>query len=200
MTFTYGASGDLETQIRNGAPYDVFISAAGANVDRLVEEGLLDAETRVVIAEGRLYLVQTDEVSPPIVHLADLAREDVRRIALANPDHAPYGAAARQALQAAGVWSSIEAKVVFAETVQQAWEFVVSGNADAGLVSESLLVGSELRAFEVDRGLYDPPLYVAAIASASPHRHQAEAFLALLVGDAAQRLFAARGLLPPTSP
>jgi molybdate transport system substrate-binding protein len=198
VVYTLGASGDLEAQLANGAPYDIFVSAAAANVDRLIDAGVLDPATRTVLAEGRLFLVQSDGASAAVANLAELARSDIRRIAMANPDHAPYGAAARQALQSAGVWDSIQGKVVYAETVQQAWEFVASGNADVGLVAESIVEEGSTRGWEVPLDLYSPPQYVGAVRLTTQRHEAALALLDLFTSEEGRAILDEFGLREPS--
>jgi len=139
IVVTYGSSGQLAAQIEAGAPFHLFLSANAQYVERLVERGLVEPGDAEPYAVGRLAIV-TRSGLPPVRTLAELAsRADVARVAIANPEHAPYGAAAVEALAAAGVLEALQGRLVYGENVRQALEYVERGEADAGLVAASLL-------------------------------------------------------------
>lgn len=146
VSTTYGSSGTFLSQILNGAPFDLYLSADLAYPQELVAQGLADEEDLFPYAVGRLVLWAGDggRVDPGD-GLAALAAPDVRRVAIANPEHAPYGVAAVEALRSAGVLDEVEPKLVLGENVAQAAEFVQSGNADAGVVALSLVQSDPLR-------------------------------------------------------
>jgi molybdate transport system substrate-binding protein len=139
---SFGPSGALAQQIAHGAPFDVFLSADRRFIAQLVDRKFIAAapSSRVVYAIGHLVLY-----SPKIrmTELAGLRRPEVQRFAIANPELAPYGRAARQALERAGLWNEVQSKVVIAENIRQALQMVESGNVDAALTSRSLLSGSQ---------------------------------------------------------
>lgn len=139
---TYGSSGQFLQQIVNGAPFDAYLSADRAYPDQLLDKGL--ASDPFTYAVGRLVLWVPDG-SPldPTRGLGILA--DAKRIAIANPEHAPYGRAAVAAMTAAGVYAQVEDRLVLGENVSQAAEFVMSGNADAGIVALSLVLSDPMR-------------------------------------------------------
>lgn len=146
VTTTYGSSGTFLSQIRNGAPFDLYLSADLAYPQELVDQGLAAEEDLFPYAVGRLVLWAGDAGRlDPEGGLAALAAPDVRRVAIANPEHAPYGVAAVEALRSAGVLDEVEPKLVLGENVAQAAEFVQSGNADAGIVALSLVRSDPLR-------------------------------------------------------
>ncbi len=201
VTLVFGASGQLAQQITNGAPYDVFISANRGWVERLVQGGHVLPETVTPFAAGRLVLLLATpaglEGAPPLADAAVLARlrgPAFRYIALANPDHAPFGVAARQALQQAGLWEPLGAKLVYGENVRQAQQFVESGNADAGLVALSLLGQPRGAWREVDPRLYAPVENTYAIVRAGPHLAAAAAFTRMLATPQAARILKSGGL------
>ena len=132
--FTFTASGSLAQQIRNGAPYDVYLSANESFVKRLEQSGHILSDTVKVYAFGRIALWSKGER----VHaLSDLLASHVRHVAIANPAHAPYGAAAQAALRNQGLWEKVEPKVVYGENVEQTFQYAESGNADAAIVGWS---------------------------------------------------------------
>lgn len=139
VTFSFGSSGQLREQIINGAPFDVFASANVAFVDAVIEAGRGRPETKADYAVGRLALWTPPGVELPteIGHLTDPV---YRRIAVANPDHAPYGLAAVQALEAAGIDAAVEGRLVYGQNISDALRIARSGNADVGIVALSLVV------------------------------------------------------------
>ena len=146
VTTTYGSSGTFLAQIENGAPFDLFLSADLGYPRRLVEDGLASEADLFPYAVGRLVLWAGDGAAiDPADGLIALATPEVRNVAIANPEHAPYGAAAVAALRDAGVYESVRPKLVFGENVAQAAEFVQSGNADVGIVALSLVLSDPLR-------------------------------------------------------
>jgi molybdate transport system substrate-binding protein len=142
----YGSSGTFLQQIVNGAPFDLYLSADVQYPRQLVDQGLADRADLFRYAMGRL-VVWVPEGSPvdPAPGLSALVDERVRRVAVANPEHAPYGRAAVAALRSAGVDDVVTPKLVLGENVAQAAEFVQSGNADAGVVALSLVLSDPLR-------------------------------------------------------
>ncbi len=141
LKLTYGSSGTFLQQISNGAPFDVFLSADLEYPAELVDQQLASGEDVFEYAAGRL-VVWTPEGSAvdPADGLRALARRDVRRVAIANPEHAPYGRAAVAAMKHAGVYDEVRRKLVLGESVAQAADFVHSGGADAGVVAMSLVL------------------------------------------------------------
>ena len=192
-----GSSGKLAQQIANGAPYDVFVSADEGYVDALIKQRHVDAASKRVYAFGRLALVVHHGVGVSITNVASLASPKVRRIAIANPEIAPYGRAARQALTRAGIWPLIEARIVMGESVRQALQFVQSGNADAGLVAYSIARVPGVDVYPVREDLYDAIVQAAGIVSRSHHRAQAQAFLDFLTGPEARAILRRYGYLFP---
>ena len=195
ITLVPGSTGTLTQQIRNGAPADLFFAANDASIDDLARDALIRPESRTVYARGRLVLVRLK--SAPIGSLKDLARADVRRIAIANPAHAPYGLAAQQALQSAGLLPSIKSKLVFGENVQQAVQFVQSGSAEAGLVARSLAGSSDLEWTFVDQKLYSPLNQTAVVLARSQQQELAAAFLNLVRSPRGHSVLQSFGFLIP---
>jgi len=138
----YGSSGKFQTQIRQGAPFDLYFSADIAYPRALKADGFAAFEVQPY-AVGRIVLwsLVRDARKMTLVDLADPA---IRKIAIANPKHAPYGKRAEEALRAAGVWEKVETKLVYGENVAQAAQFVQTGNAQAGIIALSLALSPEL--------------------------------------------------------
>jgi molybdate transport system substrate-binding protein len=195
-TISIGSTGQLAQQIRNGAPFDLFLAADATHIDQLIEDGFILPESRTRIAFGRLVVIGTLEQSLELDSMDDLATHAAGRIAIANPDHAPYGLAAIQALENSGMVSLVENRIIYAETVRQAAQMVESGNADIGIVAASVVTDRVLAYFTVPQTLFNPIEHVAGILSNSPHRLAAMDFLAFMLSPIAQRILGTSGFEP----
>ena len=156
--FSFGSTGLLEKQIEQGAPFDVFAAANVSYADQAVKAGACDGATRKSYGRGRLVVWTSKEAAtaPPLT-LADLADARFRKVAIANPEHAPYGRAAEQALAHLGLWDGIKSKLVFGENVQETLQFAVTGNADAAVVALSLaIVTKDGVSLPIDESLHAP--------------------------------------------
>jgi molybdate transport system substrate-binding protein len=181
-TISFGSTGTLSQQIENGAPADVFFAADESYLTGLEQKALVLAGTRQLYAIGRIVLIERAGL-PPVTSLADLSRADVRRIAIANPDHAPYGRAARDALMRVGLWSSLQPRLVLGENISQTFQFVATGNADAGVVALSLAIGTPgTRYTTIDAALHDPIAQAAAVLARTRQPTAARDFLAFVNG------------------
>jgi len=138
----FGSSGKFNTQIQQGAPYDMYFSADIAYPRALKEEGFAASEVRPY-AVGRIVLWSPARDAGKMT-LADLVDPSIRKIAIANPKHAPYGKRAEEALRSAGVWDKVEARLIYGENISQAAQFVQTGNAQAGIIALSLALSPEL--------------------------------------------------------
>ncbi len=138
----YGSSGNFSTQIQQGAPYDLYFSADIAYPRALKAEGLAASEVQAY-GVGRIVLWSQSRDAGKMT-LADLADPSIRKIAIANPMHAPYGKRAEEALKTAGLWEEVQAKLVYGENIAQAAQYVQSGNAQVGIIALSLALGPEL--------------------------------------------------------
>lgn len=143
---TYGSSGSFYAQLENGAPYDLFLSADAEYPRRLAARGLGDGEP-FLYALGRiaLWVPASSKLDIEGLGLRTLVDPSVRKIAIANPRHAPYGRAAEAAMKARGVWEGVKGKLVLGENVAQAAQFVQSGVADAGVFALSLALAPRMR-------------------------------------------------------
>jgi molybdate transport system substrate-binding protein len=139
---TYGSSGRFHTQISQGAPYDMFFSADIAYPRELAKSGLAASEVRSY-GLGRIVL-WSSSMNAARMTLASLNDPMIKRIAIANPKHAPYGKRAEEALRAAALWDKLQPKLVFGENISQTAQYVQSGNAQIGIIALSLALGPEL--------------------------------------------------------
>lgn len=138
----YGSSGNFNTQIQQGAPFDLFFSADIGFSRELVKNGLAASEVKPY-ALGRIVLWSAS-LDATKMTLASLTDPSITRIAIANPKHAPYGKRAEEALHASGLWETIEPKLVYGENIVQTTQFVQTGNAQIGIIALSLAGNPEL--------------------------------------------------------
>lgn len=202
VRISYGATGSILRQIREGAPFEVFLAADEASVQSLVVDGLTQGPG-TVYAQGRLALVVPKGGHIALdVQLAGLRsaleNDTVTRFAIANPEHAPYGARAVEALRHAGLWAAIEPHVVMGENVAQAAQFAASGNADGGMIALSLALSPAVAA-RVDHVVvpanWHQPL-VQSMVLLPLAGEEARAFYAFLQGAEARGIFADYGYDP----
>jgi molybdate transport system substrate-binding protein len=191
IRFVNAASSVLSQQIQNGAPYDVFLSANAQFVDRLASNGKLRADTVRTYATGRVAILWSDHKPHPI---SDLTKNWVRFVALANPRLAPYGAAAQEALDRAGLWRRLKGKIVYGENVRQALQLFDSGNADVVLTALSLV--QDRKPELIPATWHAPIVQKAGVVSASRRQAEAQAFLQFLTSPAGQAIFAKFGFGP----
>ncbi|MEK6211276.1 MAG: molybdate ABC transporter substrate-binding protein [Pseudomonadota bacterium] len=140
VVVSVGSSGTFFAQIRNGAPFDLFLSADMEFPRRLIEEGVADRSSLAPYAIGRIVLWSTRADLDLRRGIDVLTDKTISRIAIANPEHAPYGRAAKAAMEKAGIWNTVQPKVVFGGNISQARQFVQSGNADVGIIALSLVM------------------------------------------------------------
>ena len=197
VTLVPGSTGTLAQQIQNGAPADLFFAANESYVDDLSKQGLILPDTRILYAQGRIVLAIAKTSGTVVTSLKDLLSPDIRRVAIANPAHAPYGLAAEQALEAAGIWNSLKPKLVYGENVRQALQFVQSGAAEAGIVARSVADVPDIRWTLLDASLHSPLNQAAAVLKRTPHPDLARAFLRFVNGPEARPIMKRFGFLLP---
>jgi molybdate transport system substrate-binding protein len=192
VSLVLSSSGNLAQQIKEGAPYDIFASADLAYLNQLEEESVLDAVDRTIYAKGQVVMWVKDGEAPKA--LGDLTDPRYEHISIANPEYAPYGTAARDALQKAEVWDAIKGRVVRGSNVRQAMQFVESGNAEVGLIALSLALhgGGSYTAIDTDQ--HKPLEQGIAVVTASKKKAHARAFIKFLTSDKGAALLKPYGL------
>ena len=192
-----GSSGNLSTQIVNGAPADVFIAADGVFLDPLEGAGLVVEGSRHIVGVGRVALVWREGVPAP-TGVEVLGEAGGSPVSIANPELAPYGAAAREILRATGLQAAVGPRLVMGENVSQALQFVESGNADYGLVALSLVRGTRPREHLVLPDVPHPPLaQVGVVIRSGPRRAEGEAFMDFLLSPEGKAVLERYGFETP---
>lgn len=203
---TYQASAMLTTQIMNGAPFDLFLSADLSYPKRLIDAGLADAagspdsSTPITYAKGTLVLWARKDSSLPPPSLDLLRNPGLKRLAIANPDRAPYGRAAVATLTSLKLYDALKPRLATAENIAQAAQFVDSGNAEAGLISLTSALTPRMVStgsyFIIPRDLYPPIEQGAVIISSTTQRPAVHKFLDFLLSPPIQTQLAKTGLTP----
>ncbi|MEM7663478.1 MAG: molybdate ABC transporter substrate-binding protein [Pseudomonadota bacterium] len=193
-----GSTAKLYSQIRFGAPFDVFLSADHLHPQQLADENLAIRNSAATYAIGRLTLWSR---SVEIANISELADTSIRRIAIATPLGAPYGVAAQEMLAYNGLDATVSDKLVVGESIGQAFAFVHSGNADIGIVSLSLVLqlneGERGYRWDVPDGSYSPIEQQAILLLKGANNEAAETFLAYLISPEARDIIESYGYTTP---
>ena len=200
LRFNFGSTGQLAQQIARGAPVDVFAAANRQFVDDLDREGLVFPETKALYGVGRITLWQREEASLDINRLEDLLKPEVRRVAIANPNHAPYGTAAKEALEAAGIWEEIQPKLIFGENISQTQQYAMTGNVDVAIAALSISVEKPGRWELISDTLHHPLEQMLAVPKNAPYPQEAKEFAAFINGEQGRPLMEKYGFVVPDSP
>lgn len=200
VVYSFGSTGVLAKQIENGAPVDLFAAANVEFIDQLAGKGLLISDTRTLYARGRITLWMRADNALRIERLEDLARPEIQRVGIANPEHAPYGVAAREALQSAGVWEKVQPKCVFGENIRQTLQFAESGNVDVSIVALSLSLQSKGRWILIPEELHKPLDQAMAVLKRTRREEQARRFIEFVNGAEGRPIMRKYGFVLPGEP
>lgn len=199
VTFNFGSSGLLAQQIEQGAPVDVYASANQLYVDELLAGGHVLPDTVTLYGIGRITLWTRADSALEITTLDDLLDPAVARIAIANPEHAPYGVAAREALQSAGLWDALQPRLILGENIATTFQYAETGNVDVALVALSLSIaaGEEGRWTLIPAELHAPIQQALAVVSHSPQAAAARAFAVYVNSEAGREIMRRYGFVLP---
>ena len=197
VVFVFGSTGMLTKQIENGAPVDLFAAANVSYIDQLDQKGLIIPDSKAIYARGRITLWTPNDSTLRLQSISDLARPEVTRIAIANPDHAPYGLAARQALESAGIWERVKPKLVYGDNIRQTLQYAETGNVEVAIVALSLSMQSHGRWTLIPEELHQPLDQGLAIMKSSQHQQAARSFAEFLRGPQAQAVLKKYGFTLP---
>jgi len=199
---TYGSSGNFFSQIQNGAPFDAFFSADIEYPRKLAAAGRAEADTLYEYAIGRIVIWAPADTKVDVARDGWKALLDARvqKIAIANPEHAPYGRAAVAAIQKAGVYEQVKAKLVYGENISQAAQFVQSGSAQAGIVALALAVSPAMKdgqSWAIPAEMHPPITQAAIVLAGARNKSGAAAFLKFVGSAAGREVLTRFGFQPP---
>ena len=199
VVYSFGSTADLTKQIENGGPFDLFASADVEHVDGLDQKGLIVPGTRAIYARGRLVVWTPPQGRVRVSRIEDVTSADVKSVAIAKPDLAPYGRATVETLKALNIWSQIEPKVVYGTNVSNTKQFATSGNADVAFLPLALVKKDEGQYIEVDERLHQPIDQALAIIKASGKQDIARRFVTFVLGDEGQAILQRYGYSNPAA-
>lgn len=178
--FNFGSTGQLAQQIERGASLDLFVAADRQHIDALDQKGLMRSETKALYGRGRLVIWTKQDSSFTVKTLQDLTRSNIKRIAIANPERAPYGMAAKQALESLGIWQTVQPKLVTSETIQQAQQYAKTGNVDVALTALALSIQKPGKWQLVPENLHQPIDQMMAVPKSAKYSEQGKQFAAFI--------------------
>jgi len=199
VILVFGSTGMLTRQLENGAPMDLFAAANVSYIDQLEQKGLIISDSKAIYARGRITLWTSSESTLRLEKISDLARPEVQRIAIANPDHAPYGLAARQALETAGVWNTMQHKLVYGDNIRQTLQYAETGNVEVAIVALSLSIPSNGRWSLIPEELHKPLDQGLAIMKDTKSEDAARAFAAFVGGPQGRAILQKYGFTFPAA-
>lgn len=197
VVYSFGSTADLTKQIENGGPFDVFAAADVEHVDALNEEGLILPDSQAVYARGQLVLWVPPQTGAGINRIEDVASSDVKVIAVAKPDLAPYGRASVETLKALNLWSQIEAKVVYGSNVLTTKQYAMSGNADVAFIPLALVRKGEGQYLLVEERLHQRIDQALGIVKASMKQDTARRFTDFVLSADGQAILQQYGYAGP---
>jgi molybdate transport system substrate-binding protein len=200
VDFNFGSTGQLTQQIVAGAPVDVFAAANVTYIEQLAGEDLIIPDTQVVYGQGRIVLWTAPVTDLSVTSLEQLIDPEIERIAIANPDHAPYGVAAREALESAGIWDEVQDRLVFGENVTDTLRLAQTGNVDVAIVALSLALDSDGEWTLVDGDLHAPIDQALAVIAGTPREAEARAFADFVMSDEGREIMRRYGFVLPGEP
>lgn len=195
--FNFGSTTKLAQQIEQGAAVDLFAAANKKAIEDLDQKGLIISETKRVYAIGAIGTWQRQDSPIEIKSLRDLVNPSIKRIAIANPATAPYGIAAREALQSAGVWEQLQPKIILGENITQAQQYVETGNVDVAIVALANTINKSGKWTAIDSKIHQPLEQMLAIPKNTPHPKEAKQFADLIVSQQGRALIQKYGYLLP---
>lgn len=197
VIFTFGSTGNFSQQIINGAPVDVFIAADVEHIEELRTKGLVLEDTQQVYALGRLVLAVNRQHIGLVAEVKDLMRPQVKLVAIANPELAPYGQAAKEVLINLGLWEALQPKLVYGENVSQALQHIQSGNAEAGFIPLSIANVPEIEYQLIDDALHQPLRQAVAVIRGTQQEASARQFIAFVNGPKGRSILKRYGFSVP---
>lgn len=190
LIYNFGGSGSLQQQIAQGAPVDLFISAAEDKYHQLIAKNMIDKNHSVQLLGNELVLIVPKE-KQDIETLDDLLKSDIKRIAIGTPETVPAGQYAKQTFLSAGLWSRLESKIINTKDVRQVLSYVETENVDAGIVYKTdAIISDKIKMVPISgQDLHDPIIYPAGVISSSKNPDEAIQFFEFLRDHEAIKIF-----------
>ncbi|MBM7097587.1 molybdate ABC transporter substrate-binding protein [Bacillus sp. H-16] len=187
VEFTYGSTGLLTQQIQEGAPFDLFAAAHESYIDHLIERKAVFEDSKAYYGIGRIAALSSS--GQDIVLDKDyLLSAEVKRITIANPEHAPYGKAAKETLESWGIWEEVQPKLVFGENIRQSYQYVESGNAEVGIIALALMNETNLQYDLIEENTHAPILQALGIPVQTEKRELSERFSDFILSRTGQEI------------
>lgn len=199
INFNFAASGALQQQIEQGAPVDLFLSAATKNLQTLVDKQLIQENEHTNLLSNELVVIAPADAKSQLANLSDLSQPDITKVAVGIPESVPAGNYAKEALTKINLWDTLQSKIVQAKDVRQVLQYVETGNVDAGFVYQTDAITSDKVKviFPVDPTTYTAIEYPMGIISATKYREESEAFYTFLKSEEALNIFIKYGFSVP---
>lgn len=190
LVFNFAGSGSLVTQIEEGAPCDLFISASKANMDTLADEGIINTATRKELLGNTLTLIASAEAAD-VVTIGALSTDAVKSISIGTPESVPAGKYAQQSFESLGITDAIADKIVYGKDVRGVLDYVETGNVDCGIVykTDALLLETGVTIEDLSEESHDPIVYPAAVLTEAEQAEAANAFYEFIQSDYAKGVF-----------
>lgn len=199
VSFNFGSTGQLAQQIEQGAPFDLFAAANESFVNELAARDRLLPDTIALYAQGRITLWTLADSGLKIERVEDLSQPGIKHIAIANPDHAPYGVAAREAMQSIGIWDTIQSRLVLGENALATLQYGIRGDVDVVIAPLSLSVTQkEGRWVLIPAELHKPINQALAVVKDSSHQADARAFASFINGPKGRPIMIKYGFVLPS--
>jgi molybdate transport system substrate-binding protein len=198
VVFNFGASGDLARQIEAGAPVDVFASAAQKDMDDIGKKDLIAPNSRKDFAKNGIVLVQPTNSIIPLQTLTDLQKKEIKKIVIGNPKTVPAGRYAEEALRHHNLWDAVKDKLIFAENVRQALDYVVRDEVDAGLVysTDAMARSKEVKVvMKLPEGSHQPVIYPIGVIKGTKEESLSKAFVDFVISAEGQRILSQYGFI-----
>ena len=196
---TFGSTGTTAMQIENGAPYDVFAAADVSYIDGLNKKGLILDGTQQLYGQGRIGIATLKGSNLEIKELKDLMdNPKIKKIAIAEPSHAPYGKAAKQAFEHLNLWDKVQSKMVYGQNIQDTLSTLKSGNVDTAIIALSIYKAEEVDFTLIDGSLHDPLNQTMAILKSTKQEENSRKFVAFVNGEKGRVVMKKYGFLLPS--
>ncbi len=198
VIFNFGGSGDLARQIEAGAPVDIFASAAQKDMDDIGKKDLIAANSRKDFAKNEVVLVKPARSLIPLQSLSDLQKKEIRKIVVGNPKTVPAGRYAEEALRHDHLWDAVKDKLIFAENVRQALDYVARDEVDAGLVysTDAKARSKDVKvAMRVPERSHQPVIYPIGVIKGTKEESLSKAFVDFVISAEGQRILSQYGFI-----